>query len=198
MLPAGAKSHVVSHAWERETLEHYVEPSWCSERLFQAERFDGSIQDPSCGFGRIVQAGTAAGLPIFGTDLVDRGFRELCRVADFFTQTTRVENIVSNPPFGTRKKPLFKRYALHAINLATRKVALIWLTRTLPAAGWLKETPLKTIYFLTPRPSMPPGDVIVRGEKPVGGKQDFCWLVWERGFVGTAEIRWLRRDGEAS
>ena len=178
-----------SHRWKREVNEHYVEPEWCSRRLFQVEQFDGTIQDPSCGFGRIVLAALSAGLPAFGTDIVDRGFPELRGVGDFFKQTTRVANIVSNPPFN-----IFKPYALHALSIATSKVALIWLTRTLAAARWLEATPLKAVYFLTPRPSMPPGQVIARGDKPGGGKQDFCWLVWDHNHTGPPAVRWLRRD----
>jgi hypothetical protein len=29
---------------------------------------------------------------------------------------------------------------------------------------------------------MPPGHTITAGEKPGGGKMDFCWLVWECGY----------------
>jgi len=62
-------------------------------------------------------------------------------------------------------------------------------------ADWLADTPLARVYLLTPRPSMPPGQVIEAGEKPEGGKQDFVWLVWRRGYVGPPELRWLHRDG---
>lgn len=27
-----------AHVWEREENEHYVEPEWCSQRLFEEER----------------------------------------------------------------------------------------------------------------------------------------------------------------
>jgi len=193
MLVAGAKSHVVSHQWIREAAEHYVEPEWCSRRLFEVEHFTGTIQDPSCGFGRVVEAARAAGHAVFGTDLVDRGFDGMLPPSDFFEQRTKVENIVSNPPF-----KLFKRYALHALSLTSGKVALIWLTRTLAAARWLEETPLAAVYYLTPRPSMPPGHVIAAGQKPGGGKQDFCWLVFDHAHTGAPVMKWLRRDGGAA
>jgi hypothetical protein len=50
---------------------------------------------------------------------------------------------------------------------------------------------------MTPRPSMPPGHTIAAGEKPGGGKMDFCWLVWSIGsFSGEADglsrTPWLR------
>lgn len=189
MTDAGILKAENSHVWQREANEHYVEPAWCSARLFAVEKFAGKIQDPSCGFGTIVKAGLEIGLPIFGTDLVDRGFPGLVAVKDFFEQRNRVANVVSNPPFN-----IFKPYALHALEWATGKVALIWLTRTLAAARWLEETPLAAIYYLTPRPSMPPGHVIASGAKPGGGKQDFCWLVWDHAHTGPPVTRWLRRD----
>jgi len=181
-----------SHIWQREENEHYVEPEWCSARLFEVERFEGTIQDPACGFGRVVSSAHAAGLPAFGTDLVDRGFQGLRSQADFFGQTTKVSNIVSNPPFD-----IFKEFTQHALSLTSRKVALIWLVRTLPAARWLQQTPLARILYLTPRPSMPPGHIIAAGEKPGGGKQDFCWLIWDHAHVGAATVGWLHRDREA-
>ena len=63
------------------------------------------------------------------------------------------------------------------------------------AARWLEQTPLARIWLLTPRPSMPPGEAILRGEKPAGGKVDFCWLVFEVGYYGKSIVRWLQRDG---
>jgi hypothetical protein len=35
-----------AHVWEREANEHYVEPVWCSRRLFEEEDFRPTIWDP--------------------------------------------------------------------------------------------------------------------------------------------------------
>lgn len=184
-----------SHIWQREAHEHYVEPEWCSRRLFEVEQFQGQIWDPCCGFGRIPVEAARVGYDAYAGDIVDRGYPFLNERRDFLTtrDDCGAPNIVCNPPFD-----IFQHFALHALNLGnTRKVAMIWLVRTLPAARWLRETPLKTIYLLTPRPSMPPGHVIAAGEKPGGGKQDFCWLVWERGWDRAPELKWLHRDSAA-
>lgn len=188
MTDAGILKAEASHIWQREEHEHYVEPEWCSKRLFEAEKFEGIIDDPCCGFGRIPRAAHAAGYGTTASDIVDRGFTP--HTHDFLKSQWDRDNIVSNPPFD-----VFKDFALHALNRTTRKVAMIWLVRTLPAARWLQDTPLKTIYLLTPRPSMPPGHVIAAGQKPGGGKSDFCWLIWEKGFVGKPVMHWLHRDG---
>jgi hypothetical protein len=181
-----------AHSWEREPYEHYVEEHWCSRRFFAVEPIEGTVWDPACGWGRICDSALAAGYNIVYSDIVDRGYdpHGSKLVRDFLRPDwPAVDNIVTNPPFD-----LFEQFARHALTLTRRKVAMICLVRRLNAARWLRQTPLRRIYLMTPRPSMPPGRVIARGEKPGGGTQDFCWLVWEHGFNGTAELAWLHRD----
>lgn len=190
----GVKREEKSHIWQREEHEHYVEPEWCSARLFDVEDFYGQIWDPCCGFGRIPTAAEKHGHNhVYSSDIVDRGFSGLNDIGNFLecNDHCAAPNIVCNPPFD-----IFQHFALHALSLAaTEKVAMIWLVRTLPAARWLRGTPLARIWFLTPRPSMPPGHVIAAGEKPGGGKQDFCWLVWDKTHEGGPTVGWLHRDG---
>jgi hypothetical protein len=177
-----------SHIWERETHEHYVEPAWCSARLFQEEDFGAYIHDPACGFGTIPEAARCAGLATTASDLVDRGY-ERGFVIDFLQSNVGRDNIVCNPPFN-----IASHFALHALKLTAHKVAIIFPTARLNAAHWIKGTPLRRVWLMTPRPSMPPGHVIAAGHKPGGGKVDFCWLVWEHGYEGAPELRWLCRD----
>jgi hypothetical protein len=194
MIPEGAKRKLEAHEWKRAGADHYVEPHWVSRRLFEVERFYDGIWDPACGFGRIPTSAYEAGYRfIWKTDIAQRGEYFLDKTADFlsFERTpTTPENIICNPPFD-----LFKPFALHALELARRKVAMIWTVRTLPAARWLKETPLRKILLLTPRPSMPPGHVIASGGKASGGTADYCWLIWDQTYEGEAELSWLHRDG---
>ncbi|TAI61591.1 hypothetical protein [Bradyrhizobium sp. Leo170] len=174
--------------WSRADDEWYVEPVWCSERLFAEEQFEGSVYDPCCGTGRIVVSALKAGLKAYGSDLVYRGWDSTPQ--DFLIHRGLHDNIVCNSPFAN-----VQQFAQHALKLARRKVAMIFPVARLNAAHWNQDTPLARIWLLTPRPSMPPGHVILAGEKPGGGKADFCWLVWSRDHVGPAELRWLHRDG---
>lgn len=183
----------LSHIWKREEHEHYVEPAWCSQRLFQVEKFDGPILDPCCGFGTILKSAAVSGYAVYGADIVDRGYPDT-EVEDFLKSTLKDDwngNIVCNPPFD-----IFQTFATAALATNAKKVAMIWLVRTLPAARWLRQTPLARVLLLTPRPSMPPGHTITAGEKPGGGKQDFCWLIWDKAHTGPATIGWLHRDGQ--
>jgi hypothetical protein len=165
---------VKAHSWQREAHEHYVEPFWCSERLFAEEKFEGGVYDPCCGFGRIVISALKAGLKGYGSDLVHRGWDSTRTPHDFLSgaDDEQHDNIVCNPPFD-----IAPQFALHALELARRKTAMIFPTARLNAAHWLREMPLRRVWLMTPRPSMPPGHVIAAGEKPSGGKMDYCLLL---------------------
>lgn len=183
-----------AHVWARAKDDWYVEPNWCSERLFAEERFEGGIYDPAAGMGRIVTSALKAGLQGYGSDLVDRGWDSTRTPHDFLAgPDERHDNIVTNVPFN-----IARPFAMRALKLARHKVAMIFPVARLNAARWTQDTPLIRVWLLTPRPSMPPGRVIIAGEKPGGGKIDFCWLVWSREHVGYPELHRLHRDGGQS
>jgi len=108
-------------------------------RLFEVERFDGVIKDPACGIGRITDAARAAGYRVIATDLVDRGYLQFVDAEDFLRSECRVDNVITNGPYH-----ICRAFAEHALKLARRKVAMIWLARRLNAARWLVNTPLCT------------------------------------------------------
>jgi hypothetical protein len=92
-----------SSLWAREENDWYVEPPWVSERLFVEEKFEGGICDPAAGGGNIIRSAARAGYDTKACDLVDRGF-PLYNTGDFLTSGARHDNIVSNPPFGSRDR----------------------------------------------------------------------------------------------
>lgn len=190
--------------WERHADEWYAEPHWCSRRLFDVCDFSGGILDPACGRGNILESARSAGLDAIGFDLVERGggghgfdFLDNSFPAECAMPVVgEVKHIVSNPPFEKCRE--FALKALDIVGVRCR-VAMIFPTRRLNAAGaWLRFTPLTSIYYLTPRPSMPPGEIfealLKAGKTPSGGKQDFCWLIWQRGYIGPPSVSWLHRD----
>lgn len=185
-----------SHLWARHDRDHYVEEPWVSARLFDVERFVGSIYDPACGFGHIVESARRAGYISHGSDISYRGFGE--EGIDFLTAAGGCDNIVTNSPFD-----IIRPFTEKALKIAERKVATIFPTRRLNAAGaWLQDLPLVQIWYLTPRPSMPPGHVYrelkAADKRPSGGTQDFCWLVFDkRSRAGRVEADWLHRDAPA-
>jgi hypothetical protein len=184
--PRKRESHI--DIWQRDKHDHYVEPRWVSERLFDVESFVGEIVDPACGFGNIVEAARAHGYSASGRDIVDRGFPGTI-VQDFMDCSDRLDNIACNIPFD-----IAPEFTQHALKLIRYKLAIIFPVARLNAAHhWLEQMPLMSVWLLTPRPSMPPGHIIAAGEKPRGGKMDYCWLIFSIGHVGMPELRWLHR-----
>jgi hypothetical protein len=190
-----------AHIFEKQPEGHYVEPAWCSARLLAVDNFGprGSlIADPACGWGTILKSARSFGYRVLGGDIVDRDGRDNKLPFyrhDFLNGARltkgRVMSVVCNPPFDH-----VQEFCERGLELAHSKVAMIMLLRRLPAAHWLQRLPLETIYLLTPRPSMPPGEWIADGNEPGGGSQDFCWLVFNCfGVRGDPAMRWLHRDG---
>lgn len=185
-----------SYLWTRDPLDWYVEPEWCSERLFAAEQFEGRIWDPCAGTGRIPAAARAAGHLAYGSDIETRG-HEHVQFLDFqmfilsSSREVVVENIVCNPPY-----KIARQFAETALAITLRKVAMFLAANWVQGEArsqWLEATPLRRVYFICPRPSCPPGDIIKQGVVPGNGTSDFAWFVWEHGYQGRPEIAWLRR-----
>ena len=152
-----------AHLFQRHPEDYYIEPEFCSERLFATEHFEGTIVDPSCGSGRIVLAARAHRERVsrlgdnritkaLGYDIVKRS--KVCNedLEDFLTSDYETANIVSNPPFGLCGKASTKNglkedfaYVKKALATAEKKVALLlplpWLTGA-DKGEWLRTTPL--------------------------------------------------------
>jgi hypothetical protein len=157
-----------SHIFDRDRDDFYSEPEWCARRLFKVEEFHGLVWDPACGRGTIPHAARTAKLSNFASDIADHGYGVR---QDFLTASAPtiagLFNVVCNPPF-----KLAREFVEHALTLGAAKVAIIFPIARLNAAHWLEALPLARIWLLTPRPSMPPGAMIARGEKPGGGKME--------------------------
>jgi hypothetical protein len=194
-----------SHIFAKEPNGHYVEPAWCSARLFAVEDFgpkSGLIVDPACGWATILKSARSAGYRrVLGCDVVDRLHWTEDRDKlpfyqhDFLNgdRPTKgaIQSIICNPPFDH-----VEEFCQRAVALAQHKVAMLILHRRLVAAHWLPRLPIESVYLLTPRPSMPPGEWIEAGNTPGGGTQDFCWLVFNvNKWPQEPALRWLHRDG---
>lgn len=182
----------------------FVEPTYCTKLLIEAERFDGVTLDPSCGQGNIVQTMIDAGLRAVGMDIVERspGARWFGGKADFLKDAPpRIpDNIVCNPPFFRAKGT--EAFIRRALEIATRKVAMFTETKFLAgqgrANGLFAETPPDRIWIVTPRPSCPPGQFLLDGGKDEDGKSDWCWLVFDKTLPkearGQTRLMWLRGE----
>lgn len=189
-----------ANVWERDGLDWYVEPPFATEALLKVERFAGTIHDPCCGQGNIVSALRAAGYEATGSDVVRRAGAErpwFIGECDFLEVAAISQaNIVMNPPFFRAKGA--EAFIRKALALATGKVCAFvdvkFLAGTGRANGLFAEHPPHRIWIITPRPSCPPGEYLLAGNKAEGGTADWCWLVWDQTAPkALTHLGWLRR-----
>jgi hypothetical protein len=185
-----------AHIFERDADEWYIEPLWCSVRLFERGHVKSDyVYDPSCGSGRIVAAANACGKKAFGTDIVKRS--KLCGwPQDFLTldfhEYAGFSACVSNPPYKHAR-----RFVEKALELGFAEIAFFLPSafRYSDATGrWLETTPLAEVLAITPRPSCPPGRLLEAGLiEAKGDTKNSSWYIWRRGHKGPPVAGWLRR-----
>lgn len=199
------KPRFIDVAHPRAGDDWYCDPPEAIEALLDAERFPGWSWDPACGRGVIPGALRSRGLHCLATDLVDRGYSS--GGADFFDPITAddardrvegaIDNVISNPPY---KDAL--AWSRRALEVAEHKVALLLPLTFLEGqrrAQWLESSPLARVWIFPWRISMPPGELLTTGQvEPAGGKKAFAWFVWEIGWQGPAQVRFLKKPTAAT
>ena len=78
--------------------DFYSEPPWAVTALLHHVPMCGSIHDPCCGIGTIVDTATSKRLQAAGADIVDRAIGRF-PIRDFLGDETSYTNLVFNPPY---------------------------------------------------------------------------------------------------
>lgn len=202
----------MNSGYEKSSFDWYVEQQWVTEALIASEWGGGlafgafgTIWDPACGMGNVLQAFASHGTNIHATDIEFRGFaaRGYFQELDFvgsleFVRSAAPKNrysIVSNTPY-SYKRGILEAFIRRAMELDAEKVAFL-MPVARQAGGkrqsLFEEFPPARIYVLSERPSMPPGAQIeAMGDKAYKrGKIDFMWVVWDRrNPTPIGETRW--------
>jgi len=177
----------------RDPDEWYIEPEDCVEQLFQrhGSRIKGKIWDPCAGRGTIPTVARRHGFLTFATDLRDRqalGIKGVSGGVDFLAPNFTffeidARNFIFNPPFG--RGNLARAFIRRALEAKPDFLAVL-----LPAPMMFGRASNELYVFtkpaflhpLVPRPSMPPGQLLVEGKvEATGGKEDYFWAVWIAG-----------------
>lgn len=192
-----SKQGMYGTGYERQPEEWYVEPTWAVEQLIENEDFPyGEIYDPACGMGNIPNTFRRHEFRAYGSDIVDRGWKvsDGFYVSDFLDESYRGNpaNIVCNPPYG--KARLAEAFIEKALAITVHKVFMFLPLNYL--AGQRRygtfvggSSRPDTVWICSQRPSCPPGHKL---EDAGGGKQDYCWIVWDNQGAGTdTRLKWL-------
>jgi hypothetical protein len=194
--------------YERAKDDWYVEPGWCGKLLVEAEKWNvygdhrpDTVWDPACGIGTIPGVMYYFGIRTLGTD-IEPGRRGAEFGYDFLRGDLAPEQIsewrsfsrraiVTNPPYN-----LAEEFARRAVELAPVVCLLVQAKFLFSQKRWrlFREMPPARLWFLSKRPSMPPGHLLVEGKiQPKGGKVDYLWVVWDQAERGApTQAGWLK------
>ncbi|MGH6614977.1 hypothetical protein [Sphingomonas sp.] len=164
--------------------DFYPTPEWATYALIDNEKFDGEIWEPACGDGTMARVLAETGEQVLASDLYDRGYGEVG--VDFLKSDRSVENIVTNPPYNAAEGFLETGY-----KLARRKCALLLRLAFLEGANRQRKifsnTPPARVWVFSERITFYPANAEVKGS----GTTAYAWFVWDKGYEGPTELKWL-------
>jgi hypothetical protein len=188
VVPAGNRFARERRTTPRTGLDWFRTPAWATQALLDRETFPGGVWECAAGDGAMADPIAAAGYRVVASDVSPQRADVLPR--DFLMEQALPEgcdSIVTNPPFKAGHE-----FALHALALGARKVALIQRLAFLEGAGrertLFRPHPPARVWVFAKRPTMWAGDL---PEIPkANGGMAFAWIVWERGQHGT-QLGWI-------
>ena len=174
---------------ERVENDYYATPPESTIALLEREKFFGGILEPCCGGGHISEVLKDYGYDVVSNDLVDRGYGEFNE--DYLkTDKLKAANIITNPPFKYAKEFIEK-----SLQDTTGKVAMfckIQLLEGVSRRELFENTPLRTVYVFTKRQNpLRNGSPVDENGKKWASTMCFAWFVWEHGYEGSPEIKWI-------
>jgi len=186
----------------RADHDFYPTPSEAVRALLSVESFDAPIWEPACGDGAISKELERHGHQVLSTDLIDRGYG--AGDTDFLSPLTvtrialehpELKHVVTNPPYSYRQG-IGDRFVGQALRFARGhdgKVAMLLnlgsLAHRTRTPKWRKDPPAR-IHIMDDLTFFPNGD-----QRQVGRfitEHRYCWIVWEAGHSGPAQLTWLR------
>jgi hypothetical protein len=141
--------------------------------------------EPAAGDGAMVRELEALGIPVFASDIIDRGCgAEIRSFYDYSSAPRRA--IITNPPFAEcNKDPGWIRHALEQLRIEYMALLLPvnWLGAVGRAALWARFPPSR-IYVMRWRI-----DFTGQGAPPMLN----AWFVWDNASRGETVLRMLDR-----
>lgn len=184
-----------------EGPDFYPTPAWATHALMLNEKFHGRVWEPACGNGfmaRVIKKYNQ----VCSTDLYDHGYGK--PGVDFLHQNSKVDNIITNPPFNIVEDFFFK-----SLTLARYKFAFLLRTAFLEgqkrSQTIFRYFPPSRIWIFPNRVTMYPcpsgitdyNEYMSILKSNSGGTTSYAWFVWEKPLKPhktkrfSAEVCWF-------
>ena len=184
----GASNHTDK---ERQNEDYYATTPKAAELLLELETFSPNIWECACGEGHLSKVFESKGYNVRSSDLMDRGFGE---IETDFLGIDNIEwsgDVITNPPYKYAQE--FVEKSLQIIPTGN-KVAMFLKLQFMEGKGrknlFLKNPP-KTIYVSSSRLMCAKNAEFEKMVAGGGSAVAYAWYVWEKGFIGTTELKWF-------
>lgn len=125
------------------------------------------------------------GCTVLSSDLYQLGYGEAGH--DFLKSTRYADNIVTNPAYNCAEG-----FVASGVKLARRKFALLLRLAFLEDANRANtifaHTPPSRVWVFSERITFYPAGAEVKGS----GTTAYAWFVWDKGALGSTELRWFK------
>ncbi len=185
----GYNPNKVKRRSQRQLNNFYATHPSIVKDLLTYESFNERILEPFCGTGLISDALKEYGYEVESYDLINRGYGN---VGDFFKvdYPTGYYDIVTNPPYDAGLTP---EIIIRCLQLCNKRVAMLlpldYLTGIDRYNKVFQNNPLKTVYVYINRIDVAKNADFENYSH--GGLQKYAWYIWEKGYKGTTEMKWL-------
>jgi hypothetical protein len=174
----------------REVNNFYATHPSTTRDILKVETFGKEILEPFCGSGTMSEVIKQSGRIVKAYDIIDRGYGE---VGDFFEVDFEKNkyDIITNPPYYEALPKLIKR----CIDIAKNKVAIIMPLRYLSGktrfSDLYEQFPPSRVYVYQERIGVAKNADFDRYNDAGANLEIYAWFIWQKGFKGKTELKWL-------
>ena len=173
---------------ERQSDDYYATDPEAVVELLKRETFSNEVWECAVGGGHIAQVLVDNNYLVQASDIIDRGYPET-QIVDFLEyNNSNVDDIVTNPPYKYAKE-----FVNHALDISWDGVKVAMFLKLTFLEGQARKElfakyPPKTVYVFSKRVKCAKdGDFKSITSSAVA----YAWFVWEKGFKGNTEIKWI-------
>lgn len=182
----------------RQDNNFYATHPSVTQDLLREEHFHSKVLEPFCGGGSMAEVIKQNGYEVEAYDLVDRGYG---KVGNFFTIDfpKKEYDIITNPPYDDNLIEIVKR----CLSICKDKVAILLPIQYLSGKErhselYAKYPPVR-VYIYCERINIAKDGDFDKYSDSGANMTIYAWYVWEKGFKGSTELRWIhnvRKDKE--
>lgn len=191
----GASNHTDN---EREADDYYATDPIAIDKLLEVEKPHRFIWECACGGGHLSERLTERGYDVFNSDIKNRGYAKQHLVLDFLKQEDKLfsfeYDILTNPPYKYATEFVLK--ALELLPEGCKCYMFLKLTFLEGKRRYMElfrdtPPPPSSVYVFSERVLCAKNAEFDRMREGGGSAVAYAWFVWQKGYTGATEVRWI-------